>query len=301
MKTGDTHCTQHECSPLACEYCDYKSNRAYNIVRHKALKHGNTSLKATEPMLPQKKCHACKFCKATFNHSSSKCRHMKVCSAKPEHAGGTTNITVNNTNTVNSNNNTVNNTTSNTTNNTINVIVFDPNEMQLLNDHIDVAELRKIMLVNGHDHRDVMRKFGRAILRRPENRCVKKINLRQAHSQVHVGNNKWESRLDADIYPKLTSSIADNLTELITSKRNAKEYRIFRTMFRTYFPYAEYIAGDGYCNTNDDEYNQRILRDFKKLARDLKLVVVDESAAGDADDEGGDDEVDDGEEGGDEM
>jgi hypothetical protein len=321
METTKAPHTENGCSLFSCKFCDYKSTRAYNVLRHTGLKHANRDVvfggdnvvfggdnvvfggndvvfggtpDATASVPHQNQCEACKkpfltqwnldrhklvckgakitpfaceICEAMFTLRSSKSRHMKTCKAKSV-------TTINNTTHNTTTNTNCHNNSHNTTHNQINLIVFDPNDMRLLNDHIDIDELKKIMLDNPDDQRDVMRRFGRAILRRPENRCVQKKTLRHAHSKVHVGDDKWEARLDTDVYPKLTSNIADNLTELMHSRDGAKGYRIFKQMFRTFFPYAEAIAGDGYNNSKDEELNQRILRDFKTLARDMKLIVA---------------------------
>lgn len=314
--------TENDYSPFSCNFCDYKSTRAYNVLRHMGLKHANRDVvfggknvvfggenvvfggdnvvfggtpDAAASVPHQNQCEACKkpfltqwnldrhklvckgakitpftceICNGMFTHRSSKSRHMKQCKAKSV-------SNVNNSTVTNTTNITMNTNSHNSTVNHINLIVFNPNDMRLLNDHIDIDELKKIMLINPNDQRDVVRKFGRAMLRRPENRCVRKKTLRTPHSQVHVGGNKWEHRLDTDIFPQLTSTLADNLVDLMHTKDGEKGFKQFRRMFKRFFPYIESIADNGYSNSADEELNERILRDFKTLARDMKLIVAD--------------------------
>ena len=41
------------------------------------------------------------------------------------------------------------------------------------------------------------------VFKNPENQCIKKTNVKSAHSQIHTGHNKWEPDIDKNIYPIL--------------------------------------------------------------------------------------------------
>jgi hypothetical protein len=60
-----------------------------------------------------------------------------------------------------------------------------------------------------------IRNYAHEVLQRPENRCVKKKHIRDKHSYVHIGDNKWESRIDNEVFSRLTYNISSNLLEYI--------------------------------------------------------------------------------------
>jgi hypothetical protein len=50
------------------------------------------------------------------------------------------------------------------------------------------------------------------VLKRKENQCVRKTNLRSSSSSVHVGDNVWEAQADAQVIPKVLCNLAMTLS-----------------------------------------------------------------------------------------
>ena len=175
----------------------------------------------------------CEYCNNAYATRSSKSNHLRVCKIKkdadmcalvvlPNAVLPNIDITENNSqepcvqNIINNNtinNGTVNNTVNNTINSTIvqNIVVYDPTHIELLNDHISKSELKSMLHANNRDFPRVLTDYSKALMRREENQCVRKTNLRSSSSAVHVGNNKWIHHSDSEVLPKLLSHIATNL------------------------------------------------------------------------------------------
>ena len=96
------------------------------------------------------------------------------------------------------------------------IIVYDPKNMELLNDHISKGELKK--MISNFDFSKVLTDYSTALLSRKENQCVRKTNLNSTSSSVHVGDNKWEFQTDKYIYPKLLTNIANTQSQLVIPK-----------------------------------------------------------------------------------
>lgn len=168
----------------------------------------------------------CEYCNQIFTKRCSKSKHLNRCTIKKEMDSQAlilhnaqknnsiieaTNITNNNNNIQNAEviNNNVNKNCNNTnSNNVTNIIVFDPKNMELLNDHISKNDLRK--MVNSFDFPKVLTDYSKALLSRKENQCVRKTNLNSSSSAIHIGEDKWEYQSDREVLPKLLSNIATN-------------------------------------------------------------------------------------------
>ena len=200
-----------------CEKCNKDFSRKNILIKHYA------TCKGTFNNLE------CIYCHNTYASRSSKSNHTRICKAKKDadmcalvvntpdnstYINDTTPPVVENIhNTTNNtiiNNGTINN---GTINNTVvqHIIVYDPKNMELLNDHISKSELKKMMTVTDRDFPRVLTDYSKALMRRSENQCVRKTNLRSSSSAVHVGDNKWEYHSDQEVLPKLLSHIATNL------------------------------------------------------------------------------------------
>ena len=209
---------------ILCKTCE-KCNKLFSR-RDKMLKH-TTICKGIINTL------SCEYCSKTFASRYTKSHHLRLCKAKKEvdmcalvvHDPQNTvesaheepqepqepqeptvqNITNNTINNTINNNGTINN------NNTViqNIIVYNANSMELLNDHITKSELRK--MVNSLDFPKVLTDYSTALLSRRENQCVRKTNLRSTSSAIHVGDDKWIYQSDKEVLPKLLSHIATNL------------------------------------------------------------------------------------------
>ena len=185
-----------------CEKCKCIFSRRDKMLKHTVVCKGKTNNLT------------CEYCNNTYADRFSKSHHYRVCKAKKEKEMQSL-VVVDvppmqtqepSTLIQNITNNTIN------LNNIIqNIIVYDPKNMELLNDHISKRELTKMMNVTDRDFPRVLTDYSKALLRRSENQCIRKTNLRSSSSAVHVGDNKWEYHSDIEVLPKLLSNIATNL------------------------------------------------------------------------------------------
>lgn len=231
----------------------------------------------------------CDYCKKSFTHIDSKYHHHKICkerimresqaltlsnnngAAGPSVINNTTNTHTNSHNTVTNNN------IQNQTNNL--VVVYNSETMQFNNSHIDPEEIEKLFssltgekipLEQLDPYAKVMRNYVHQLLSNDNNKCVKKTNIRSSHSQVHVGNNNWESRLDKEVYPNLMNNIANDFSDFFGENYS----RHVQDMYKSVQAFLDYMASNGYCS-DDDEKKVEYL--FNTFVKELKLHVFDNS------------------------
>ena len=237
-----------------CEKCNKCFTRKYTMN-----KHFNNCKGPINPL-------QCETCKEIFTHRNNKYKHQKKCKLiqlakqEEEQKAAIQNITNNNI-TNNITNNTVNDNSNNVTVN--NIIVFDPKNMELLNDHITKKQLQK--MVADTDFTKILTDYSTALLSRKENQCVRKTNLNSTSSSVHVGDNKWEFQTDKYIYPKLLTNIAYNLSDV---KENFK-VRVYEELNN----FIDDVASEATdCYTKESE-EKRLKRLYKNLFNNVKHLV----------------------------
>jgi len=229
------------------------------------------------------KTYTCDKCNKVFIHSKSIYRHSKICKGKPSDgilipsksplepsivAEQVANTIHNNTNNIDTQNN-----IQNQTNNNNIIIVYNPKGIDFNKDHIDQdAFIQRILeMVRPEVDRSIVLDYGREILNRPDNQCIKKHSLHEGHSKVHMGKNKWNTKLDKTIYPKLACNLANDLSEIVYSNRE----KIPRQWFGRMIGFLDYMSDEGYINTDNDEHKHRVEREFAMLVRELKLIIHD--------------------------
>ena len=239
----------------ACKYiyCNetkrYKCNGCYKIFIRKISIETHICKKINSP-------YECPNCHLVLSSRSCKSKHLKHCLSKElvvvEKKDA---ITVPNqsNNITNQNAKIINN---NTINNNIVVFHFDNNPIQLQYDHLS-QQMIKQMFFNTYSMEGI-RNYAHEVLQRPENRCVKKKHIRDKHSYVHIGDNKWESRIDNEVFSRLTYNISSNLLEYIEEAQRKVHFseRLGK------------ILNDIVCEKNP-HYKQTIDR--------IKLIVLDYS------------------------
>jgi len=210
----------------------------------------------------------CHLCHKILSNRGSKSRHLKICK------GPSTELTLsssspepNNTIINNNNNNNciINNDNSVTNNNVTNIIVFDPLKpygTTLKTDHINLEFINKLLKIKEND---ALTLYTKKILDNPENRCIKKTNLRSIYSQIYIGDNKWDSCYDNDIYPKFISEISNCLGDLLLS------INLKRNVINKLIEFIDYMAEDGYCNDNNK--SDEIKRQHKELIKKTKIII----------------------------
>lgn len=242
-------------SDKQCEKCNKCFARKYNMNKHFEKCKGPINLLQ------------CEYCKEIFTHRNNKYVHRKKCKliqlAKQEEMQKVAiqNITNNNITNNNITNNTINDNSNNVTVN--NIIVFDPKNMELLNDHITKKQLQK--MVADTDFTKILTDYSTALLSRKENQCVRKTNLNSTSSSVHVGDNKWEFHTDKYIYPKLLTNIAYNLGDV---KENFK-VRVYEQLDN----FIDDVASEATdCYTKESE-EKRLKRLYKTLFNNVKHLI----------------------------
>ena len=203
----------------------------------------------------------CEFCHAKFSSRQSKCNHRLICFAKNQdesteiivpsrstntpqlslllaHTSTTNHIQTNNIQTVNGNN--VN------ANNVFNIVVYQGKEgdaIQFDHSHMDPKTIKKFLVpgdkVQTEKLTSVMREWTNSLLANDNNMCIKKTNIRSSLSQVHTGSNKWETRLDKEVYPNLLNNIANDFSDYLVEKYKRGGYNGIAE-------FVDYMASDGY-------------------------------------------------------
>lgn len=287
-----------EIKNLKCEFCCYITDKKYNLTRHiKSHNLSITTLKEnTEKQINKNhdticyKCNKsfsnkyslirhnnvckgvsssfeCHYCNKKFKSLQSKHVHIKKCKIKYEEKQLIENKTkeskkeeVNIINNISINNGLINN-------NITNVIIYDPNNINnsiLKTDHINLEFINKLLKIK---EKDALTLYTKKIFDNPDNRCIKKTNLRSMFSQVHVGENKWNTWYDTDIYPKFISDISNCLGDLLISKIPN------RNIINKLLEFIDYMAEDGYCN--NEEISEEIKKEYKKQIQKTKAVIYD--------------------------
>jgi len=110
---------------------------------------------------------------------------------------------------------------------------------------------------------EVLTLYTKKILENPENRCIKKTNMSSMISKIHIGDNKWITYNDNEIYPKFISDLCNSLKELLISKIKDNE------IIKKQIEYLDYMISI----YNNKENN----KDFKIQIQKTKLMVYNVS------------------------
>lgn len=210
--------------------------------------------------------YQCEFCGYTFKHERSKYKHYRTCKEKLE--AEAKNITIknhcqeadviNNTHIENQNNHTQNV-----------ILVYNPENMEFIKDHIGESALEYIKKIYPNIDRRIMMDYSKRILKLPENRCIKKDNLKVGYSDVHVAENQWDKTSDEHIYPAMACSLANDMSSYINERRSKMKKDVFEKVIR----FVDYMSDKGYVSTDDKEKEKKILKEFKVFVKELKLIV----------------------------
>jgi hypothetical protein len=229
----------------------------------------------------------CDYCHKYFQHTKSKYKHYRVCKEKKEVDSkalvpiataseptetNITNIIDTQIHTQNVENQNIHNTqniqNNNTQNNNI-IIVYDRENIEFVKDHINNDTFRRILQsTRPHNDRRLVAEFTKELLSLPENQCVKKEDMKSGHSEVHKGGDRWELEMDHNIYPQLACNMANNVSDILHSKRNQ-----LRNDFERIIKIVDYMTDGGYINTEDKEKEKQILKEYKSFVKELKLIV----------------------------
>jgi hypothetical protein len=250
-----------------CNICTRIFTRRCNMLNHRESCTGINKLQ-------------CQYCDSMFAFSSGKAKHLRTCKVKlnmeKEEENAYLSSTINNienqtnnniqnqTNIETQNNNTSIETQNNTVNN--NVIVLNLGHMdQLKTDHISQAVLRA--LCNTNDRQLLLSQYSKEIFKNPDNRCVRKTNMKKNTSLLHVGENKWDLALDKPVY----SSLIGNIATSFGSQLN--DYNI-RLAIRSLEDFLESMTCEGeHGDSEDKEEVVRVKAAFRALVMEVKLLL----------------------------
>ena len=131
-------------------------------------------------------------------------------------------------------------------------------------------------MIKSPTHIDAVKNYVHALLARKENQCIRKTNMRANYSKIHVGNNHWQLHPDQTLYPKLMANIASEFCDLVqgqSSQQSTSREKIIERMIEKIIPFLDYMAGEGYCNSDNQSKVRNILQNFRELVRELKFIV----------------------------
>ena len=232
--------------------------------------------------------NSCEYCHKIFKHDNSRFGHYKICKVKKErdatalipYEASTNELdnihTINNNIQTQNNIDTQNNTTNNidTQNNTQNIIVvYHQDNIEYLKDHIGEEAIEYIKKMYPRVDRRIVMDYSKRLFERPENQCVQKKNLKMGHSDVHIGNNEWEAAMDKSIYPKLACGVANHMSDYLYAKRD----QLRKEAFEKIISFVDYMADEGYINTDDKEKEKGILREYQMFVKELKMIIYNKT------------------------
>jgi len=242
-----------------CEQCQKVYSTSGNLKAHLLVCKG--IIKTLE----------CEFCKKTYANNQSKIRHILTCKEKA--------LTVINNNS-NNDNSITNIQNINITNNIYNTIIFSDNPRkatQFIKDDITYKKISEIIHTSGGNDKRIFEKMYRLILDNPSNRCIIKKNMKLKYSKAYIGNKRWISKLDNELYPKLLTDICALISELLedNEERLSAKYKPMRIENINQFiqDIQMYERGD----TPDGQEEKEQYDDFIECLEVLKIITNDYS------------------------
>lgn len=153
------------------------------------------------------------------------------------------------------------------------IMIYNPFRMIFKKNHIHQDNFihRLLEKINHRINHTIVLDYAREILTHPENKCIQKKSLKVSHSEVHIGENNWNLKIDQTIYPHLASNLANELSEIIYINRDTIPIHLFNQTIK----FLDYMSDEGYINTENETEKNEIKREFTYLVRELKLIIYD--------------------------
>lgn len=215
----------------------------------------------------------CPYCYRIFGNKQTKCRHAKICKCNPDNDHSKMSIINNNGTFDHSNimNSTVNvdNSNHNTTNNynNINIIRFEIDKKkhtQFISAHITPEEIKEILdkyfdLRDRYNHIEILNEYFDRLLDIPENKCIKKTDIKSKYSQIHTGDNKWVMKPDRNIYDKLIMDTTKNFFHKLDETEKIRSRDLHKKV----------------SNIRDsvEHFTDHIFEDEKELIKELQVAT----------------------------
>ena len=159
----------------------------------------------------------CKFCKKEFQNQNTRWKHEKICTYEPPLSKSSNLTTVHTQNNYNGTVNVTNNIQNNNVNIQIAAFPMDPRmEEQLF--FIPQEKRKEFFQEIKQLYRDngTTLAIENAILRlfdMPMYKMLRKPDMKNGWTYVHMGNDKWEMHTDKRIYPKLVHKASSDLAQ----------------------------------------------------------------------------------------
>jgi len=126
----------------------------------------------------------------------------------------------------------------------------------LKTEHIDTEFINKLLKIK---EKDALVLYTKKLLDNPDNRCIKKTNLRSMFSEIHIGNNKWDTCYDNDIYPKFITEISNCFGDLLLLKIPNKK------IINKLIEFIDYYA--------EEEISEKIKKEYKSMIQKMKSII----------------------------
>jgi hypothetical protein len=198
----------------------------------------------------------CRFCNKEFTFKSNKYAHQRICKEKIQQP-----LTIiENQNNIRTQNNIQ-------TQNNNNIIVFASETGAI--EFIKTPEFNEKLqaFLEGNNHIDNIKKYNKELLSIKNNQCIKKTNIKSTISKVHIGNNKWQTKTDEDVYPQMACNLADDMCTTIMQMKTRDRYKTFERIL-------DCMSDNGYV-ADTKEAQKEMVDNFKNIVKDLKLAVYD--------------------------
>jgi len=271
-------------SPLFCSesplFCPQRAHKLYQCTSCKKTFGRSDILSKHVAVCKGIRQTSCIYCQKAFDLPCRASRHMATCNKRVDKPKEDRNEIVPATQQAQCINATgCSKVQQNNTTNNFNLVVYNTRQIDFNSSHIDVPMLTEILRSSDGDtsssdyNKEVLAKYSRALLGNKENQCVRKTNLRSSHSQVHVGNNNWESRHDKEVFPKVVCSVANQMSDNVYRLQDEKPLKAQKRMLSRVQTFLEYMSDEGYAE--DIEKEKEMNREFRRLVQDLKLIFAD--------------------------
>ena len=273
-----------------CEKCNKVFSRKWSMQRHMDKCMGQVDLLS------------CEYCDKLFSHEKSRFKHYKICEKKKEAEENPEafrkgkeliltdgnvgklktvleNVTPPTVSSIETQNNNIHMNTIDTQNNiqTQNnqniILVYNPENIEFIRDHIGDEAMNYIKRMYPSVDKRMVMDYSKRLFDLPQNQCIRKQDLKSGHSDVHVGENIWEKVSDKVLYPQLACNVANNMSDYLNVKRDLLRKEAFEKIIR----FVDYMADEGYINTDNQEREKYILQEYKSFSRELKLIVFNKT------------------------
>jgi hypothetical protein len=247
-------------NPNQCEQCDKTYSSKKSLKAHLLICKG--------PIINEK---LCEHCNKILASKQSKIRHQLICKETVSALTIINNIDNSITNNSITNNNIIN---------IYNTIIFSDNPRkatQFIKEEMTYRKISDIINSSGGNDKRIFEKMYRLILDNPSNRCIIKRNMKLKFSKAYIGNKRWISKLDNELYPKLLTDICVLISELLEEheERLSAKYKPMRIENINQFLQDIQMFERG--DTPDGEEEKEQYDDFIECLEVLKMITNDYS------------------------